>query len=311
VCEGRIDDICPCISCNQGCNDRMYYQQDISCTVNPSVGREMTFPVTKAKVRKKVLILGGGPAGLEAARIAAMRGHRVLLYEREKELGGQLKIASIPPAKEDLEKFKRFLIREIGLRGVQVKHGKIDKKAIDKFSPDHIVIAVGGMPREIDGFSFKNKKVISAWEVLSGKKPAGKRVVIIGGGQVGLETADFLKKEGREITILEMLNKVGEDMSPRARKVVIGRLIQNGVEILTEAKALSLREDCVLYDRGGVVNQVEGVDSIVVAVGTIPEETGIPGFGRRRVPVRKIGDCLAPRKAFDAIHEGFMAGIEI
>jgi NADPH-dependent 2,4-dienoyl-CoA reductase/sulfur reductase-like enzyme len=94
--RGRIDDICPCISCNQGCNDRMYYQQDVSCTVNPGVGREITFALTPAKKKKKVLILGGGPAGLEAARIAGLRGHRVFLYEKQKELGGQLKIARRP-----------------------------------------------------------------------------------------------------------------------------------------------------------------------------------------------------------------------
>ena len=128
ACEGKVDDICPCISCNQGCTDRMYHQRDISCTVNPVVGREITFPVTPAKKKKKVLILGGGPAGLEAARITAMRGHRVQIYEKEKELGGQLKIASAPPAKEDLEKLKNFLIREIETLGVEVKYRTIDKK---------------------------------------------------------------------------------------------------------------------------------------------------------------------------------------
>ncbi len=309
--EGRVEEICPCTSCNQGCNDRMYYQQDISCTVNPGAGREITFPITPARKRKKVLILGGGPAGLEAARIAAMRGHRVSLCENERELGGQLRIASVPPAKEDFDKLKRFFLKEVERLGIRVIHGKVDKKAIAKLSPDFIVVAVGGKPVEFEGRPFKNGKVVSAWEVLSRQKQAGKKVVIIGGGQVGLETADFLLEAGREIIILEMLKKPGGDMSPRARKMVLERLVQNGVEILTEAKAMLVKEGGVVFNRAGLVNRIEGVDSVIVAVGTAPQEVGIPGLEKMGAPVRWIGDCKAPRKAFDAIHEGFWVGLEI
>jgi len=309
--QGRIDDICPCISCNQGCNDRMYYQQDISCTVNPGVGRENTFALTPARKKKKVLILGGGPAGLETARIAAMRGHRVALYEKEKELGGQLRIASAPPAKEDLEKLRKFFLREVERLGVKVRYGKIDKKTIAKLSPDFIVVAVGGKPMELEGYGFRDGKVISAWEVLSGQKPVGKRVVIIGGGQVGLETADFLLNQGKEIIILEMLKRLGRDMSPRARKMVLERLSQIGVEILTEAKAMSVKDDGVVFNRAGVVDQVRGVDSVIVAVGTARQEVGIRGLEKMGLPMRWIGDCSVPRKAFEAIHEGFLVGMEI
>ncbi|MDH4265817.1 MAG: FAD-dependent oxidoreductase [Deltaproteobacteria bacterium] len=309
--RGRIDDICPCISCNQGCNDRMYYQQDISCTVNPGVGREITFALTPARKKKKVLILGGGPAGLETARIAAMRGHRVSLYEKEKELGGQLRIASAPPAKEDHEKLRKFFLREVERLGVKVRYGKFDKKTIAKLSPDFIVVAVGGKPMELEGYGFRDGKVISAWEVLSGQKPVGKRVVIIGGGQVGLETADFLLNQGKEIIILEMLKRLGQDMSPRARKMVLERLSQMGVEILTEAKAMLVKEDGVVFNRAGVVDQVRGVDSVIVAVGTARQEVGIRGLEKMGLPLRWIGDCSVPRKAFEAIHEGFLVGMEI
>lgn len=309
--EGRIGEICPCIACNQGCNDRMYHQQDISCTVNPAVGRELSFPIVPAKKKKRVLILGGGPAGLQVARIAAMRGHIVQIYERDNELGGQLKIASVPPAKEDMEKLREFLVQEMGRLNVEVQYGKIDERTIKRLSPDLIVVAVGGKPKGVEGPGFENDTVFSAWDVLSGKKSVGKKVVIIGAGQVGLETADFLLAEEKDITLLEMLKRVGQDMSPRARKMVLQKLIHNGVEILTEAKAMAVEGDCVVFSRAGVLDRIRGIDSVIVAVGTYPQDAGIPGLKELGFPVRFIGDCLVPRKVFDAFHEGFIVGIEI
>jgi 2,4-dienoyl-CoA reductase-like NADH-dependent reductase (Old Yellow Enzyme family)/thioredoxin reductase len=309
--EGRPETIRPCISCNQGCSDRMYFQKDISCTVNPVVGREGTFPMEPARRRKKVLILGGGPGGLEAALVAAKRGHTVQLYEKKEELGGQLNIASVPPAKEKIREFKEFLIREIKGLPIKVVHGKLDAKTLRKISPDLLVVAVGGKPKAIEGPGFEDRKVVSAWEVLSGERTVGKRVVIIGGGQVGLETAHFLLGEEKEITVLEMLKRTGEDMSPRARKLILEKLIQGGVEILTESKALSIEKGDLVFDRAGLVEKMKGMDSIIIAVGTDSQDEEIPGLGKSRIPLRRIGDAAAPRKLFDAIHEGYQAGIEI
>ena len=309
--EGRPETIRPCISCNQGCGDRMYLHQDISCTVNPAVGREKTFPMEPARKKKKVLILGGGPAGLEAALVAAKRGHAVQLYEKEKELGGQLNIASVPPAKEKIREFKEFLIREIKELPIKVVHGKLDVKTLKKISPDLVVVAVGGKPKDMEGPGFDDRKVISAWDVLSGGKRAGRRVVIIGGGQVGLETAHFLLEEEKEITVLEMLKRAGQDMSPRARMMIIEKLIEGGVEILTESKALAVEGGNVVFDRAGLLGRIKGVDSIIIAVGTTPQDAGNQGLGRSRIPVRRIGDASVPRKLFDAVHEGYQVGVEI
>jgi 2,4-dienoyl-CoA reductase-like NADH-dependent reductase (Old Yellow Enzyme family)/thioredoxin reductase len=311
VYGGKLDDICPCLSCNQGCTDRMYYQHDISCTVNPSVGREISFPITPAKKKKKVFVLGGGPAGMEAARIAAMRGHAVTLYEKGSELGGQLKIASVPPSKESFEKLRKYLTREMEKLGVHVEHGVIDQKGIQKLSPDVVVVATGGRPRALDLPGAETERVVSAWEVLSRAKKVGHRVVIIGAGQVGLETADLLLSEGKEIILIEMLKQVGSDMSPRARKMLLEKLARNWVEILTDSKVVSIEKDGVLFNRAGVFDRITGIDSIVVAVGTIPEKPDLRPLGKMKCPVWRIGDCSAPRKVFDAIQEGFWVGMEI
>ncbi len=309
--EGRPEDICPCLSCNQGCTDRIYQLVDISCTVNPSVGRESAFPITAAKRKKKVLVIGGGPAGLEAARISAMRGHEVRLYEKSNELGGQLKIAGVPPGKERLEDLRRYLIREIKKLQVEVVHGEVDGKVMKTFSPDVIVMAVGGKPRDLCISPSENRKVFSAWDVLGQKQSIGKKVVIIGGGQVGLETADFLIADGREVIILEMLKKVGIDMSPKARIILLDKLIQHGVEILTQTKVVSADESGIVFERGGLLNRLADVDTIIIAIGAISEEPAIEASKDSGVPVRMVGDCLRPRKAFDAINEGFLTGMEI
>jgi 2,4-dienoyl-CoA reductase-like NADH-dependent reductase (Old Yellow Enzyme family)/thioredoxin reductase len=309
--DGRTGEICPCISCNEGCADRMYNQLDVSCTVNPSVGRESSTCIEIAKRRKNVLILGGGPAGLEAARIAALRGHKVHLCEKKKELGGQLRISSAPPGKEVLEELRQFLIREITRLGVEISYKSIDRNGIKKLSPHEIVVAVGGTPKPLDVRGIRNGGVSSAWEVLLGKKPVGKRVAIIGGGGVGLETGVFLLEEGREITILEMLNQPGQDMGPRTRRIVLTKLVQHGVEIITQSRVVAIEKNCIVFNRGGLMERTEGFDSIIIAVGTISQHSGIRGLEKMGFPIRFIGDCLNPRKLIDAIHEGFFAGIEI
>ncbi|MGC8810875.1 MAG: FAD-dependent oxidoreductase [bacterium] len=309
--EGKAETIRPCLSCNQGCADRMYWQRDISCTVNPLVGREATFSIQVAAKKKKVIVIGGGPAGLEAAQIAASRGHNVYLYEKEKDLGGQLNIASIPPGKERLGELKEYMVREIKKLPLKVIHKKLTAAELKKMNPDWLIVAVGGRPKSMEGEGFDDSKVVDAWDVLMGKKDVGKKVLIIGGGQVGLETAHFLLAEGKEIIILEMLKQVGVDMSGRARKMVLEKIIQGGVEIITEAKALALERGDVIFERGGLKEKIKGADSIVIAVGTESEKPNIPGLGRLRIPVRFIGDALSPRKLFEAIHEGFNVGVEI
>lgn len=308
--EGRIREIKPCIACHQGCTDRIWKHLPVSCLVNPKVGREADYPIDRAKKPKKVMIIGGGPAGLEAAIISAERGHRVILYEKER-LGGQLNIASIPPGKQDLQELREKLISLVKKNKVAVKMRNADEKTIEREKPDAVIVATGSVPLvpELPGIHGKN--VVTAWDVLRGKFKMGKRVVIVGGGQVGCETADFLAEKGCRVTLIEMMKEVAVDMPGTPRKVLLESLKRKGVEIRTLSTLKEIRKKEVIFDRSGVTERIKGVDQVVLAMGAQHQEFSIGKAFAIGSKAFFIGDCMKPRKAFDAIQEGFEVGYQI
>jgi len=309
--EGRLDEIRPCTACNLGCNERMYVHLDVSCQTNPMVGRERDFGIEPVTRKKTVLVIGGGPAGLEAARVAALRGHEVLLYEKGKRLGGQLNLAAMPSGKAEYEKLVGYYEYQMKKLKVKVVHKELKKEEIIKTKPDAIIIATGGKPNTGKGIAINSRSVFTAWDVLRGEKRVGEKVVMVGGGQVGCETAHFLLDQGKRITILEMLEDVATDMNGRARKVLLDELITGGVEIIKQALVMGISQSEITFERFGLKQKIKDFDHVVLALGTLPERALLEKLGKVDIPVFSIGDCVSPRKAIEAIREGFELALEI
>lgn len=302
--EGRFEDIRPCIACNRGCADRAYAPLPITCALNVEVGRERELEIKLTKTPKKVLIAGGGPAGMEAARVASLRGHNVILYEKDDELGGQLLLSEIPPHKEEIENVTKYLKTQIEKLGVKIELGKeVNQKVVDEIKPDVVIIAAGSIPVIPAIVGIERNNVFMASDVLRGKEVLeAKEVVVVGGGMVGVETAEFLAEIGKEVTIIEILERVAEDLGPVARMFQKKRLAQKGVKILTKTKVEEIKEDGVMAKKDGKSLFISA-EGIVIAVGSSPNKE-LAALLDDKVPTCLIGDSIETRDILNAIHDG-------
>jgi 2,4-dienoyl-CoA reductase-like NADH-dependent reductase (Old Yellow Enzyme family)/thioredoxin reductase len=308
--EGRFDEIRPCLAC-RSCFDRIFQKARVTCVVNASLGQEKNLPIPLAQKLKKVLVIGGGPAGLEVSRIAAQRGHRVVLYEEEDKLGGQLLLASIPLYKQGISSLTKFLVSQITRLGVEVHVGrKVTADIVSEIKPDSVVVATGNIPIIPDILGVQRPNVFLAIDVLAGKKAVGEIVVIIGGGQIGCETADFLAAMGKKVTIVEILNDVAIDMGPLARAPLLKRLRERGVSIHTNTSVEEINERGVLAKVNAKIISLDA-ESIILATGSKSNEELAKQLAKEIGELYVIGDCAEPRKLYDAIHEGFQVGLKI
>ena len=337
---GKADQIFRCVACNQGCFDHVFSFRSVACLVNPRAGCEEEFFVTPSSKPKKVLVIGGGPAGMKAACVAAERGHRVTLVEKSSRLGGQVLLNAKIPGRtemisvvEDLENNLKSLPVEILLSE------EATVSFVRERNPDALILATGASPLRPDLPGISHEDVVMAWDILSGSKTTGRRVVVIGGNAVGLETALFLAHQGtippevlhflmtnraetpetlekliskgnKEVCVVEMARKAGVDIGPSTRWTVFSELNRLGVKILTGAKAVEITEEGVKIetDQG---TDVIPADSVVVAVGS-KSENGLAQELAGEVPeLHTIGDAKEPRNAMEAIKEGFLAALKI
>lgn len=302
----RLDDIRPCIGDNEGCVRREYELKYLSCTVNPITGMEREYALTPAAKRKSVLVIGGGPAGLEAARVAALRGHEVSLWERSALLGGKMVPGSVPDFKQDLRPFIQYLSVQVEKLGVRVELMKEAKaESVQHFNPEVVIVATGAVPLipRITGIGRDN--VFTALDILLGKNGLGSSVVVVGGGLVGCEVAVYLQKKGKSVTIVEMMKRlVPEEINLNSRMGLINMVTESKVKVLTGTELLEVVGQGVLVNAEGARKELKA-DSVVLAVGFKPESTLRDELEGKVPELFAVGDCVEPRKIINAIWEGF------
>jgi 2,4-dienoyl-CoA reductase (NADPH2) len=308
--EGRLEDIRMCGACCN-CWDRLVKGEPIDCTVNAGVGREDQYPIRRAGKSKKVFVIGGGPGGMEAARVAARRGHRVRLFEKKDRLGGQLLYAALPPHKDEWNNLIRYLSTQLKKLDVDIRlNQECTVAAIAKAKPDAVIVATGASPIIPDIPGINGQNVANALEVLDGSKEVGQNVIVVGGGAIGCETAEYLHRKGKRVTILEMTDRIGKDISEWNRWVVIDRL-SAGVRLETNVKLEEIHEKGVKATRAGKPPEFFEADSVVLAVGMKPVDRIANELKGMVTSLHLVGDCARLGKVRDAIAAGFQAALEI
>ncbi len=298
VAQGRIDDIRRCIACNTGCAARIVMGIPATCTVNPSVGKEEEYQLVPAQRAKKVLIVGGGVAGLEAARVSALRGHRVTLYEKNDRLGGQANLAAVPPTKEEILHLVAWLTRQVKQLGVDIRLEKeVDAQEILAENPDAVIVATGALPSV--PVQLTAQKAVTAWDVLSGSVEVGQNVIVVGGGQVGIETAEYLATQGKKVTVLEALSEVGLDMELFSKVFFYSRLGSLDLELVTGVQVDKIESNGVQAGENHYP-----ADTVVLALGQEPCAGLASALEGQINELYVVGDCLQARKMLPAIHEG-------
>jgi 2,4-dienoyl-CoA reductase-like NADH-dependent reductase (Old Yellow Enzyme family)/thioredoxin reductase len=308
--EGRPEDIRPCIRCNDGCLARGdHLAKTIQCSVNVAVCREEEFKITRTEHPKKVAVIGGGPAGMEAARVCALKGHQVTLYEK-RELGGALLEASIPEFKApDLKPLVQYLKTQVKKLKIKVVNEEASVKTLKKGGFEAVIVAAGATPlalSDVPGIDGPN--VTTAVQVLHGKAKVGQKVIIIGGGIVGTEVGLFLGEQGKEVVFVEMLDTFMNNITFDEKLVYEERFRSLKVSVHTGKRLERVTDHgIIVMDRYGVRTTLPA-DTVVLAAGFRSNRELIEGLkADPSVQVFEAGDCVRPRKIFDAVHEGHLA----
>jgi len=305
VKQGRTHDIRPCIACNETCLGK---RLSLGCTVNPQTGMERDYAPTPIAKKKSVLVVGGGPGGLEAARVAAERGCDVTLWEKSDRLGGKLTVAAVPEFKRDIRPLIGYMSRQVERAGVTVELGKsATAGTIAARGADVVILATGSkikMP-EIPGVDRPN--VLTTVDLFEGRKTVGKRVLVIGGGSCGCEAAAHLAAQGNQPIVVEMAPKlVPEGKTVNTKLAVKALLAAHGVEAMTGTRLVEITDKGAIVERNGSREEVLA-DSVVVATGFEADTSLRDALEAKGVEVVTIGDCANPRNISDAIWEGFHA----
>ena len=311
--EGRQEDIRPCIRCNDGCLDRTFFRfQAVGCSVNPEIGREGDIQITPASMKKRVAVVGGGPAGMEAARVATLRGHSVTLFEKRR-LGGVLFEGSVADFKSDLGFFADYLATQMQKLGVEIVTKAAGVADFDARNFDAVVVATGGRPATPDIPGLDGPGVIDAIDVFNGTAKAGKRAVVLGGGETAVEAALWLEQQGHAVTLLHRRELMVKDCTITDKISYSEMLARSKVTVITGLQVTEVKGGVVwARDKAGKAASFEA-DSVVTALGYQPVKDGLADKLRAKGGMRvfEIGDCVRTAKVYDAVHAGYRTGCAI
>jgi 2,4-dienoyl-CoA reductase-like NADH-dependent reductase (Old Yellow Enzyme family)/thioredoxin reductase len=314
--EGKIEDIRFCISCIECAHESTRRRSgERHCAINATTGREREFAeIIPVKMQKEVMIIGAGPAGMEAARVAALRGHRVTLYEKEKILGGQLIQASRPQSKSRILWLRDYLENQIRKLGVNiVLETCVTPKLVNAIKPDALVLATGAKPIQLNIPGTNPIFVLNSWNLLQDKiTPQKEKIAVIGGGMIGVETAEYLLEFDNKVTIIEQLPSLAEGMEPNHKKQLLDLFDEKGVVVLTGRKAVEMTHKqlkLLNIDKG--MNETLDVDRIVVAVGTKPSNELLTELEGIIADLYVVGDCNKVGFIMEAIYEGSLVGRQV
>lgn len=338
---GRLNEIVSCIGCNQGCFDQLLSGFSVCCVLNPRVGREANTEIEEARVKKKIFVAGGGPAGMEFALVAKQRGHDVTLYEKEERLGGQVNLVAASPGKKEFLNVVKSLKNRMEISGVRIKSkSTLTSTVVEEEHPDVLIVASGARPIEINVPGIAQPHVVSAWDVLNEMVPdIGKEVVIVGGSATGCETALFvanlgvlepesftflhyysaedidrirklLHSGGRKITVIDVLERLASNVGISTRWSLIKNLRLMGVKLCPKTKLIEITKDAVVVDTE-LGKETIPADTVIIAVGSQSVDDLAREVEQGRAEVITIGDAKEPRKITDAVREGFDTALKI
>lgn len=303
--EGRLEEIRRCVACNT-CINSIFKKGRVECLVNPELGREKEMVVTRAPKKRRVVVVGGGPAGCEAAWVAASRGHRVILLEASEEIGGQIRLGAIPNHKKELLNIIRFHKKQLELNGVECLMGKsAGPEEIMDMAPEVVILATGAKPLELPFLNRRMDGVYTFKEALENPETIPENVVVAGGGAIGCEVALHLAEWGHKVSIVEMTESIGKQYEAMTRKLILEKLKGNGVEVMTKCRIIGYSDKslrCILGDDEELLSIQ--AQAVVLAVGTCPKDELYAPLRSVGLEVHRIGDCVEPRSIKEAMLEG-------
>ncbi len=310
--EERFDDIRPCIGCCRGCIDSVLSLQEATCVMNPAVGREYLLKdaVSPAKFRR-VLVIGSGPAGLSVARRAALRGHEVIVVERDREMGGATVLAGRAPHRSEMMEIVSFHHRELKRLGVEIRvNTKVDEALLERLAPDVAVLATGAQPEmpQVEGLFDTEMALHTAQSILRGEPLTGNRIILLGGGMIGLQTADYLLEKGNEIVAIHRGAHFAEEMSPNDRTFLRQRLKRSKLELHKNVQIMRFLPDGVVFQSGNRNIELSGFTDLIVSEKMRSNRNAANLFETRDIELHIIGDAKNPRENLFAIAEGDEVG---